>query len=365
MKTNASHHFPLLELARFCAAFSVVIYHVKHFYLTGVSGVTSSQLAYQSLAFSNVFGPLYTYGFLAVPVFWAISGFIIAYKYQGSCKSVSLRTFIFLRLSRLYPLVFLSLIVTACVQYIYYAETGSFFLNKVNDLDQFIAHILLISGWSTAWRESFNHPVWSVSVEVISYLIFYLWIRFVRNDLIGLFQLLGLAILARVLFGANSIVLCLILFFCGSIIYNFHCILASRLRAAAGMASCIVASLGFAWLSVSEGRANTLGVIAIGCGVVGACVFLESDLMRRFQPYVTALGNLTYSSYLIHFPLQIMMSIAVFWSFGGTEPLASQTSVLIYIVVTFLLAHVSFTYFERPMQAVVRWRLLGVYPTIA
>lgn len=88
-RTNPSR-VPALDLLRLVAVAAVIVYHFGFWGPTS-HGVT--QVALPALA------PIAQYGFLGVPVFFAISGFVIAYSAEGRTPI----GFAIARFSRIYP----------------------------------------------------------------------------------------------------------------------------------------------------------------------------------------------------------------------------------------------------------------------
>jgi len=138
MKQN---RFYLLDILRGVAALAVVFFHWKHF--------SKTQEDISSFPLYSIFGLFYNYGFLAVYLFFTLSGFIFFFLYYDRIKekSLSLRNFIALRLTRLYPLYFVTLIMVLILQYIIYNSYNIFFIYPKNDLYHFILNIFFASSW--------------------------------------------------------------------------------------------------------------------------------------------------------------------------------------------------------------------------
>lgn len=103
------------------------------------------------------------------------------------------------RLSRLYPLHVLTLLVVAAIQFLRMILDKEYFVYPYNDVYRFLLNMFFLqSGWfEQGW--SFNAPSWSIAVEVLAYLLFFFVItRFSKNKryifVYAGFVLLGLAI---------------------------------------------------------------------------------------------------------------------------------------------------------------------------
>ena len=134
---EANNKFLGLEVLRFISTLSVLIWHYQHFYFIGdqrVGFVSSQQPFYSTLSF------FYENGFYAVQVFWCLSGFIFFFNYLEKIKDGKLSggNFIIIRLSRLYPLHFLTLLAVIVMQNVFYQKNQVFFVYQVNDFRHFL-----------------------------------------------------------------------------------------------------------------------------------------------------------------------------------------------------------------------------------
>jgi len=187
-----------LELLRFVCAVSVLIWHYQHFFMVspGVLPVefrASSQPLYPALRL------FYLYGDHGVPVFWQISGFIFVWKYAEVIhqRGRTAWEFFVLRFSRLYPLHLATLVIVAALQGPYIWKNGEPFVYPWNDLYHFTLNIVFASQWGWQKGFSFNGPVWSVSVEVLAYALFFAVARTVRLGFSSCVAVFGLLCAAR------------------------------------------------------------------------------------------------------------------------------------------------------------------------
>jgi peptidoglycan/LPS O-acetylase OafA/YrhL len=120
-------------------------------------------------------------GYLAVDMFFVLSGFVMAHVYRRAFSegvSEHYRGFLVARIARLYPLhvfILLLFVVTAAAsQFLTGLATGSFEsmpLDGPRSLSAIIANILMLQGLAAS-QLSWNYPAWSISVEFIAYLAF-------------------------------------------------------------------------------------------------------------------------------------------------------------------------------------------------
>ena len=162
--TEQRDHFALIDGLRGIAAMAVVLFHQRHFALAGIEA--------QTVADYHLVEPgrgwlwlVYDYGYLAVQLFWMISGLVFAGAYLG--RETSTRSFVVNRLARLYPLHLLTLLVVTGLQAVALARLGTTLIYGHYDPADFGAQLLFASNWVDSTRHTFNGPIWSVSVEVL------------------------------------------------------------------------------------------------------------------------------------------------------------------------------------------------------
>ncbi|MCY0389811.1 acyltransferase [Robbsia sp. Bb-Pol-6] len=89
--------------------------HKKYIFLDGLRGIAA--LLVVILHTGKFWGWQPAHGYLAVDLFFLLSGFVIAYAYEGKLSAglINKRQFVSIRLVRLYPIFFLSLIFSAAI----------------------------------------------------------------------------------------------------------------------------------------------------------------------------------------------------------------------------------------------------------
>jgi peptidoglycan/LPS O-acetylase OafA/YrhL len=148
-----AHRKPLPALTgiRFVAAFLVVLYHS---HLAEV--FAAHHLAPAAHLIEN--------GFVAVLLFFLLSGFILSYTYQGQIETGrDLRRFYEARFARIWPLYALSLPLTNLFWHTMPAPAFA------------AADLLMVQSWNP-WNEvmagSWNFVCWTISVEAFFYVLF-------------------------------------------------------------------------------------------------------------------------------------------------------------------------------------------------
>jgi peptidoglycan/LPS O-acetylase OafA/YrhL len=357
MTAHSEESFNGIELCRFACAFAVLIWHYQHFFFLGLVHDKVTAVLRPGFPLYHLLLPFYWQGGLAVQIFWAISGFIFFWKYAGPIYEggVSAYNFFILRMSRLYPLHIVTLLLVLVLQLIYRRSHPAPFIYPHDDLPHFILHLFFASNWLGRELPSFNGPIWSVSIEVLAYAVFFVTLRCLLPT-IGL--CLGAVILTQILYGlhADPILSCLSFFFAGGFVERC---LARLDRAGQTRAFWTAGAITLLLIGVlAAGRPlSPAMVVLLAASLVGWCALLDTCLPFRL-PGFSWLGNMTYSSYLIHFPLQLM-AVIVLDALGLSRALfLSPIALLLYLGATFGLAALVYRAFEWPVQNRLRRHLL-------
>jgi peptidoglycan/LPS O-acetylase OafA/YrhL len=344
-----------LEGLRFLTAFAILVFHYRHFSFVADKPV---DLVPERLPLYGLLGAFHDSGAFGVWVFWCISGFIFFWKYRDAIADHTIGgwKFFTLRFSRLYPLHLVTLLLAALLQSIYFNLRGGFFVYQDNDLPHFLAQLFMASEWGLTPGYGFDGPVWSVSVEVLVYLLFFLMLRATRS------WLLNVVIVAACL-GAPSmnagaqLTNCLALFYAGGLAAMARrAVAASRFRkgieACAWFATLVIMPLVIYSLRDQLDRFDLL--LFVGCTpILLFCLSREIRLPRLVQAAIAAAGNMTYSSYLLHFPLQLAI-VLCFAAAGRPVPVYDGALFAVYLLTVLLLSYLTFRFFEAPAQDFIR-----------
>jgi len=355
-----------LEALRFIAALAVVVWHYQHFSFSN----GSSHLLFERQPFFSSLYYFYKYGYAGVKVFWCISGFIFFWKYGDtiSNKAISSKDFAILRFSRLWPLHFATLIMVAVLQYLYWSPARHFFVYQTNDLENFLMQVPMASAWF-GQNSSFNGPIWSVSVEILVYIFFYALCRLIGS---GYVATIGVLILAEqfrfwpiLTYRFQSLKMATVYFFAGGLTALVAASVNSQIQQLRRSINYMVlaAYVVLAATIFVLPATHRLGFEDSGITIVAAtlCVYvlhLVDFRGLRANSVFAAIGSLTYSSYLLHFPLQLLIVLLCLRA-GWDVPLYAPWFFLLYVALVFVLAFFCYRLFELPMQNGIR-RKFGV-----
>ncbi len=342
-----------IELLRFISAFMVLVWHYQQFYLpynpfSNFEIILSNRSTQPFYEFLRIF---YNFGNKGVDFFFIISGFVFAHVYLSKYNQSDFKTFFINRFARLYPLHLLTLFVVLLLQIYSNDNFQTFLIYYLNDIYHFFLNLLFISGWGFENGPSYNGPIWSVSVEIIIYfLFFYLIINF-RN--LRLFKSIVLVIslisIRKILseeyliFFPKYLLTCAILFFEGVIVYYLVLKFKNKLILFCfGTVLCVLSFTG------------NFKIFMFLPSIIILFLSFEKMITRKISSIFCFLGNLTYGTYLWHVPIQIFI-IIFFKEFEiGSAIFQSRIFFLFYILIVFALSLISYVFFEKKVRIFIR-----------
>lgn len=326
-------------------------------------------------------------GFLMVPFFFVLSGFVLMYSYGKKITSkYELRTFILLRLGRLYPVHFTFLLLFLLVEIAKYVAAVKFGLNSPNStpfaensIGAFFEHLVLIQSLGfTNHATAFNGPAWSISTEFYTYILFsvaILWLQ-LRNFIVLALGIVSVSLLLLIFFNKEIgdfvwILGCFAGFFSGCMVYTIYNINRER-RLATGWSIAILITLA-AFLSVKE-RSPGLDSLML---LLSALLILSLTLSPRSfinnfldRPVLRWFGAISYSLYMTHLFViwcanqifRVLFKVPNTFIDGQYHPqLTVKLALFAYpltIFFTIFLSWLVFRWIEGPFRRLTRRKLL-------
>jgi peptidoglycan/LPS O-acetylase OafA/YrhL len=365
MKNSISEkpeRFYSLDLLRGVAALAVVFWHWQNFFYVGTQ---PGPFVSERLPLSNVFLPFYRYGFIAVDLFFSLSGFVFFWLYSKGVAggTVKWKDFAVLRFSRLYPLHFATLLIVAVGQFGFARITGAYFVYPFNDGYHFILNLLFASSWGLEKGYSFNLPVWSVSIEVLLYALFFAYCRLFprRLDLLlvvsiigflTVFPQIGLVVPGR---GVGP-------FFLGGSAFLIYERIIGR-GDVSKTSKWLAYVTGSAWLMalIAAHREPSLilawGTIILLFPLTILSLALIESAWGPIGRRLSFLGDISYSLYLLHFPLQLAVVTVMARLSISRSLFYSPWFMGLFFSLLILASFASYHYFEVPLRKYLRQRL--------
>ncbi|MDI7775232.1 acyltransferase [Asticcacaulis sp. EMRT-3] len=373
-----------LDILRGLAAFMVVTFHYKHFLLIS----DAAGFDYHDMPFHTVLMPVYVYGQFFVELFFSISGYVFFWLYSGaiSTRQTGLRSFFIARFARLYPLYFMTFIAVALIQWAFHTVYGHDFIYSHNGPINFVLNLFMVHQWRPHANQSFNGPSWSISVEVFLYVVFFLLCRFRLNSVWTAMALVVAGLVFKYLHPdpTDDFVRGLPSFFLGGLAWYAVEALRQRetwrRRAEIALVTCLpilwllayicaydalwhparhwLRTQGFGLTAALSTEGFVYGLIPLTLVYFGLrrnlwqAAWLKPDSLHR----IAWIGDISYSLYLIHFPLQIsIMLVMAHWPFAARAHIFGSPLTFVAFMGTAMgLAWLSFRFFEMPMRKHIR-----------
>ena len=342
-----------LELLRFLTSISVLLYHYRHFFGPYNNFSTSQYLSIKKdLPFNNFLNIFYDHGIFGVHVFYCISGFVFAHVYLSINKKITFKHFFLNRFARLYPLHFATLIIVSLIQFVNFKLFNTFQIVELNDLYHFMLQVFFISSWGFESGHSFNAPIWSVSVEVAIYFIFFFMIKYLRKfkTFLTLFIIITLLIINKLNINNTLFLECARLFFSGVLVY--YICLKNRLTN-----YLLLFSIFLIFLALIGNYKTYLFCPAILMFFVLIDSFINSDKLKEI---FKSFGNLTYSLYLLHLPTQLIIIIILNYLNLSSIIMTSYILFFLYFIFLSSMANYSFKFYEKPLNKKIRNKFIDI-----
>jgi peptidoglycan/LPS O-acetylase OafA/YrhL len=354
---SSIQRYRLIDFSRSLAALAVLALHYDRFIIKADWGNNLPGGGYET-PLNTLLGPVYVHGEYAVPFFWMISGFIFSFVYHA--QQVSFWNFSVRRFARLYPLHFMTLFLVAMLQLLLFLQIATNLFIPNNDLYHFVLNIFFVSAWGFEEGLSFNGPIWSVSVELIIYICFWLFIMYVPFRLMSAAILTGVcAVLTRE--GILPIMtLCGTMFFGGACIFFASRLLNSRQFLLAALCAAMISALVLAFLP-PVASSKTISLVMTCGSVIALLAALDQLTQDRFRVIdrAAAFGDLSFSIYLLHFPLiLVLVNGFIFLGLDRSLLSGSYVALAVFVLMTLWLSFWSLRWFEHPARRYFQ-RILG------
>ena len=298
-------------------------------------------------------------GFLAVDLFFVMSGFIIALNYRKDFRADAEHAygrFLLLRLARIYPLhVFMlgALVISTAILSIAHGRS------EFGHLAYLAMSVFLVQCWGFRSDMSWNVPSWSISTEMFAYLAFPVLAWLVERLPRRAGALAGIAVALAILaagawpYGGISndishfgLIRCVLEFWSGMALQRFwertrHSAQSGNLALALGLVLLLAFSLGVPDYAVIPA--------SFCCLVYGFAIpdSLGARLLSR--PIPILIGTLSYATYLVHF--MIKEWVRLLFEQPGIPPLLLFP---IYITLVALASWPLYRYVEVPGRRALR-----------
>jgi peptidoglycan/LPS O-acetylase OafA/YrhL len=327
-----------LDSMRGLAALGVVVYHHgSHFHTWPLQPLLK---------------PLYEGGWRAVDFFFVLSGFVLARAYWTPKRQRCFWSNSWDRVARLYPLHLLTLLFVAAAQwYLVAVLDRDVWIYHLTSVPDFILNLLLIHGLDS----SFNGPSWSISTEFVTNILFFCAILLPRRVALAVFLVAIVSASFAATDGAAGSLIPVARTLRGFLLG----VLLQRTSTTAG------------WVYISDNHRLWDGLFFAGLVTFlafcylpinwfdGAFTILISILLIASAPRSSVgrwllnrapliyLGEISYSVYLVHFPLQLALWL-LYAKYGLVWPFDAVSGLTAFLLATVLCASLSYHFVELP-----------------
>ena len=243
-------------------------------------------------------------------LFFVLSGYLIARMWlrPDAAKAMSYGGFAWRRTLRIYPAFLVAFVASVVFAYLSGTWTPP-------DWPRVIGNLLFLNGAPGSRVEAFNIVTWSLFYEMTFYLAFPVVVLAVRSRLAV--AVAGfVAPVVAVLLGADPLVLCWSLLFAGVAVAH-----AGDAWPRIPVAVAVAAYLAITTLAAFDALPPTVAIVAFAlaaAAVLSLCVRGSNAVARLFETApLRALGRVSYSFYLVHWMIVVLVARAVGqWSFA-------------------------------------------------
>jgi peptidoglycan/LPS O-acetylase OafA/YrhL len=340
-----------LDSLRGIAAIGIAIFHYSpQFNATPISFLLSS---------------FYIGGYYFVDFFFLLSGFVLARTYIGNNKKRNFSNLLLVRLVRLYPLHFVTLLIVLLqnIVLVNYFNSSQF-IYEFNDIKHFFLNMFLVNGIGLEGGFSFNGPSWAVSTLIFANILFFFILTKLKNK--QLFYILSFLIplivilltTGMTIFPGMGLFATIIDFFAGVLLFLFIRRIKTNIGSPYFYDVLFIISTVIFFIYMSNGiiKINAINII-VACIIFSLILFssingkvIKNVLRHKILIY---LGKISFAIYMIHYPVQLLFRM-IESSTKNSFNYSNWWLFILFFAVVILTADISYRLIELPGKRLAR-----------
>jgi peptidoglycan/LPS O-acetylase OafA/YrhL len=348
---------------------------VRYDALDSLRGIAALAVALFHLQFAShiYFWPTTRNAYLFVEFFFVLSGFVIAHAYANRLTTgLDSARFMIKRFGRVWPL---HVVMLGCFLA---AETALYLASQYAHLllprppfseDRTLMGVpinfLMLNGFVPYEGAAWNGPSWSVSVELVAYLLFSITglVSNVRRRLLvqGLLMVLALFLLCSAA-KVTALERCVFSFFLGTFSWRIRALPIGRIGTSTEV---FVVSAALLLLQFDAKRVQMVAAPIIFAAVILILARQRGALSSSLRsPFAIRLGQRSYSIYMVHFFIAFLLTNVIkvgakmtrrSWTLPGTDlalignsPLLMDALTIGYLAAVITIAGFTYKHIEQP-----------------
>ena len=335
---------PHLDALRILASVGIVVLH----YADYIDDIPFGHFLFANVRHFNLF----------VDLFFVISGFVISSQYLSRVSDRgAIGRFLWRRLARIYPLHLVTLafyVAVALMSVLGHAQGANPARYPLSDIPAQLLLLQAIDGQ----RLTFNFPSWSLSAEMVCYLLFPLMalVGLRRPRMIVVAAVAAAALLTLYCIAANAepwpdwinqggAWRALPAFLIGVALHLFRDRVAKAPLGAVLLPAFVLFVVAGSVMPVYAALAlvYVIAIAAVKCDLSGAVTLLSRSGAGRW-------AYLTYSIYMLHMPVATVIITIGGRALGAATPAARLGLIAMAMVVLVLVSAASYRLFENPVR---------------
>jgi len=354
---SKGNFIPEIDGLRFIAITSVLFYHLNWFLLKRDTNQYDVDYDF------DIINHLLSAGRLGVPLFFVISGFILArpfaQMYLSNGPKVNIKSYFLRRLTRLEPpyIIVMTMLLFGAI---YVAKTVSLQEGIMSYLSSITYTHNFFYGKGTL--PLLNAVAWSLEIEIQFYILMPLLAKIflIKDDLKRRITIISIALLFLVLdffetLPFISIINYLEYFLIGFLLADFYIYNKNSLTKMNFLSAISVVLFAIIWfLELSETNSISLKITTEIFQLVSIFIFyylvlIYHSLKLLANPIITNIGGMCYTIYLLHYPIISMVGTPLFKIRFSNNPLVNTiTYSSIILLAVIIITSIYFLLIERP-----------------